>query len=99
MPESHKDAVECVRDLIHMIGGHSALMPQSARLYGDAGVPDLYCMVNGRAFWVEVKVGKDKLSLEQAAFKILSDTCTVPVVVGRAGDVADFLGLTGKEPT
>lgn len=72
---------------------------QSGKVRGDKGLPDVFCIVpvgamaEPRAFWVEVKVGRDKLSPEQIDFKRVSEAAGIPVVVGRVGDVADFLGL------
>lgn len=32
------------------------------------GIPDIYCIINGRVFWIECKVGKADLSPMQTSF-------------------------------
>lgn len=44
-------------------------------------------------FWVEVKVGDDKLSPGQKEFKRRADACHRIVIVGTAVDVAKYLGM------
>lgn len=48
------------------------------------------------AFWVEVKVGKDRLRPAQSVFKGLAEQAGGVVIVGTAADVVAFLGLEGK---
>jgi len=93
---SHKQAVTEIRRYIAAIGGYSWLLPQSQRLYGSKGLPDMYCIVANRAFWIEIKVGKDKLRPAQAAFKLAAEKAGVPVVVGRAADVVDKMEEWGR---
>lgn len=94
MGRPHNQAIEAVREFVDMLpGGHCYVLSQSGRLHGSAGIPDLYCMVKDTAFWVEVKVGRDKLSPAQAEFKARSGMAGVPVIVGHAKDVIDFLEM------
>lgn len=89
--ETHKGQVQIIRRLIADLGGRCYVTHQVGRVYGSKGLPDMHCIVRGLAFWLEVKVGRDKLSKEQAEFKALSEAAGVPVVVGRACDVVDWL--------
>lgn len=89
--ETHKAQVQIIRGLIADLGGRCYVTHQVGRVYGSAGIPDLHCIFPGFTFWVEVKVGRDKLRPKQAEFKALSETAGVPVVVGRACDVVDWL--------
>ncbi len=92
--DTHKGQVrEVARFVNALAGGCAWTLHQAGKLRGSAGIPDIYCTVGMTAFWVEVKVGRDKLRDSQRAFKLYSDVAGVPVVVGRVGDVADFLGL------
>ena len=92
--DTHKGQVEEVCQFVRMQRDGSAWKThQSGRVQGTAGLPDIFCTVGMRAFWVEVKVGKDRLRDSQREFKCLSGIAGVPVVVGRVGDVADFLEL------
>jgi len=95
---THKQQIEEVRRLIEMVGGRCYVTSQVGRLYGSAGIPDLICFAPARGvqwvFFVEVKVGRDKLSWAQEEFQFQCREAHVPYVVGRVGDVADFLGLT-----
>ena len=95
---THKQQIEEVRRLIETVGGSCKVTGQSQRSFGSAGIPDLICFADVRGkrrhFYVEVKVGRDKLSLPQRAFREQCLRARVPYVVGRVGDVADFLGLT-----
>jgi len=98
---THKKQIQEIRRLIEMVGGRCYVTSQVGRLYGSAGIPDLLCFaeVRGewRVFFVEVKVGRDKLSDAQRAFREECLRARVPYVVGRVGDVADFMGLTQGE--
>lgn len=89
--DTHKGQVHEIRRLVEMLGGRAYVLSQSGRLYGSAGLPDIWCILNGHAFWVEVKVGKDKLKPAQKLFKADSESAGVPVVVGRACDVVDYI--------
>ena len=88
----HKPEMEAVRSLVEMVpGGRCWVLSQSGRLYGSAGIPDVFCVVNGQAFWVEVKVGKDTLSAAQEEFRRVSELADVPVIVGGVQEVLTFL--------
>jgi len=95
---THKKQIQEIRRLIEMVGGRCYVTSQVGRLYGSAGIPDLICFAPARGvqwvFFVEVKVGRDKLSDAQRAFREECLRARMPYVVGTAGDVADFLGLT-----
>jgi hypothetical protein len=98
--DTHKSAIQAVRDLMKMIHGRSWVLHQSGRVQGSPGIPDMYCIApaaSGKrwwAFWVEVKVARDKLSADQVAFLEENKRLGIPVIVGTAGDVADFLGYS-----
>ena len=89
--ETHRGQVTEIRKLINALGGQCWTTHQSGRLAGSAGIPDMCAVVRGLAFWIEVKIGRDKLRPAQAGFKAVWDAAGVPVVVGRACDVADWL--------
>ena len=89
--DTHKGQVAEIRRLVELLGGRCWTLHQVGRLRGSAGLPDMCAVVRGRAFWIEVKVGRDKLRPAQAEFKAAWDAAGVPVVVGRASDVADWL--------
>ena len=92
--DTHKGQVREVARFVNALpAGCAWTLHQTGKLRGSAGIPDIYCVVAGRAFWVEVKVGRDKLRESQREFKLRSDIAGVPVVVGRVGDVADFLDI------
>jgi len=99
MPETHKEVMATAKETVTMLGGFFYTLHQSARVQGSAGLPDAFCFVKKDgllvAFWFEAKTEKDKLRPEQLAFKALCSLATppLPVVVGRAGDITDFLGL------
>ena len=96
MGRAHNKAIEEVRKLIDLLpGGRANVLSQSGRLYGSPGIADVYCTIKGLAFWVEVKTGKDVMSEAQLEFKARSDPTGVPVVVGRAEDVIDWLKSKG----
>ena len=101
MPDTHKAQVQEIRKLLDLAGGECYVCAQSQRLYGSAGIPDLIIFwpdAKGRSHmaFVEVKVGKDKLSPAQKAFRAHCARARKRYIVGRAGDVADALGLTGE---
>ena len=93
--ETHRGQVAEIRKLVDLLRGQCWTTHQSGRLAGSAGIPDMYCVVPVRgsltAFWVEVKVGRDKMRDSQVEFRVWSEDGGVPVVVGRACDVADWL--------
>ena len=94
---THKAAIAAIKELVGKMGGYVYVSHQgyghgrTGALWGTAGIPDLFCMVRGQAFWVEVKVGRDKMRPAQAAFKELSEQHGVPVVVGDVDVVIEFL--------
>lgn len=93
---THKEAVECVRKLINSVGTANVLS-QSQKLFGSAGIPDIYCQVRRdrcpglqgtggfmwTRFWVEVKVGRDNLNSAQTAFIEREEACGGIVIVAR----------------
>ena len=79
---THKSEVQAIRKLIEIYGGAAYLLHQGTRLYGSAGLPDLFCMIDRRAFWIEVKVGRDSLRLAQSAFIEHAQRCGQVVIVG-----------------
>ena len=91
--DDHKHAVAEITKLIRLVRGYVWTLHQSGKVFGSAGIPDMFAVAKGRPFWIEVKVGKDRLRPAQAAFKAVVEAAGMTVVVGRAKDVADFLGL------
>ena len=79
---THKSEVQAIRKLIDIYGGAAYVLHQSSRLHGSAGLPDMFCMLDHRAFWIEVKVGADKLRVAQSAFIEHSHQCGQVVLVG-----------------
>ena len=78
---AHKSEIMAIRRLVEALGGVCNVLHQSGRVRGSAGVPDLYVQMPGavqwampatriRPFglWIEVKVGRDRLSPAQRAF-------------------------------
>lgn len=92
---THKTEVEAIRKLVTALGGRCNVLCQGRRLYGSAGIPDLYCQLprEGMSFWVEVKVGRDRLSDPQAAFARAETDSGGRVLVGGLEDVAAYLGV------
>ena len=66
----HKSTIQAIKKYVAAFGGTVNVLHQSGKLAGSAGIPDLYIQLprHKRAFWFEVKVGKDKLSEAQVAF-------------------------------
>ena len=101
MGTDHSTAIQSVKELATLAGGHAFTMHQVGRVFGDAGIPDM-CVVlranGGRgpwAFaWVEIKVGRDQLRPAQIAFRAVMALAGVRVIVGTAGDVADAFGYS-----
>lgn len=97
MGEAHNNAVQSVREFIGLVHGHAFVLHQGTRLHGSAGISDI-CFVardaagEWRFAWLEVKVGRDKLSPAQVAFRAVMELAGIPVIVGTAGDAAEFLG-------
>ena len=90
---AHKTEVEAIRRAVGYLGGVVNVLSQGHRLRGSAGVPDLYVQLAqdpGRcAFWVEVKVGRDRLSPEQRDFIAREEAAGGSVVVGGLDDVLE----------
>ena len=101
---SHKSALEAVRKLTLLVGGVPYVLHQSGRLRGSAGIPDMYLMFPrwGVTVWFEVKVGKDKLSKAQRAFRDLAYQCGDAMLVGGVAELKPWLNRVaeslGEEP-
>jgi len=95
---SHKATLGAVRKLIKVLGGTCNVTHQVGRVYGTPGIPDLYIQMPDRAFWVEVKVGRDRLTPDQAAFKAREEGRTPAgvVLVGGIEQVFEHLGLDSQ---
>ncbi|MCK4306442.1 MAG: VRR-NUC domain-containing protein [Candidatus Eisenbacteria sp.] len=95
---THKTAIEAIRRLVSALGGVCNVLPQSSRgsLHGSAGISDLYLQMQDQSVWVEVKVGKDKLSPAQVAFIAREHACGGAVLVGDVDTVIEFLGIEGR---
>jgi hypothetical protein len=100
---THKSEIEAIRIALGGAGAVVNVLHQSGRLHGTAGMPDLYiqvppkrttlCGCDGFAFWVEVKVGRDKLRREQVAFAIMESSFPPPhreVVIGGLKETVDY---------
>ncbi len=87
---THKTELALIRKAIGRLGGyvyttHQGPGPGRGRrkgLWGSKGIPDLFCMMWGRSFFVEVKVGRDSLRPEQREFVDVGKAHGVKVVVG-----------------
>jgi hypothetical protein len=98
---NHKQAVEGVRKLVTLKGGKCWVLAQSGRLYGSAGIPDIFCTIKlpkrgwadkvWRSFWVEVKVGRDRQKPAQLEFAEASGSAGIPVIVGTSLEVERYL--------
>jgi len=91
--QSHKSEVQAIRNLVRVLGGSVNVTHQSGRVCGTAGIPDLYIQVAGKKlrFWMEVKVGRDKLRQGQKDFIERERRSGGIVVVGTADDLIRFL--------
>ncbi len=102
----HKTAIEAVRRLVAAMGGTANVLSQVGRLYGTAGLPDLWIQLparygvipNGLRFWVEIKAGRDRLSSAQREFKEREEALGGKVVVGGIDAVIEYLGLETRRP-
>lgn len=96
---THKSEIEAIRKLIQAIGGWCYVLHQVGRLRGSAGIPDIYCHVTAieHRFWVEVKVGRDKLRDAQMEFRFFERACGGSVVVGGVEEVIQHLKAHGME--
>ena len=81
---SHKTEIQAIKRYVELLGGTCNVLHQVGRLCGTAGIPDLYIQLTryGAAFWMEVKVGRDKLRTAQDAFIEREGECGRAVVVG-----------------
>jgi Holliday junction resolvase len=67
--------------------GGSARLPKG-HIIGQQGAPDLNAVKNGRYLGIEIKVGKDRLSIEQDAFHaMLRDKGCLVLVVKSIEDI------------
>ncbi len=105
MTRSHKEEVQGIRQGLAAIGGtvwvtHQGSGPRRAGgrrgLWGSSGIPDLICRWRDKFFFIEVKVGKDRLRPAQAEFIEAARECGVDVVVGGMTDVLAYLGLASR---
>ncbi len=94
---THKSIIESTRKLIIILGGRFYLLHQSGRVYGSAGIPDSYIILEKYAvkFWFEAKMPNDKLRPAQLEFLDAERICGGSVVVGGVGDVLKYLNQHG----
>lgn len=96
----HKDEIQRIREVVADAGGTAYVLHQGTKLQGSAGIPDMCAFYpdpetgQRRFTWIEVKVGRDTPSDEQERFAERCEEAGVEHVTGRAGDVAEHLGLT-----
>jgi len=102
MRTQHKQIIEDARAVMLVAGGQLFVLHQSGRVFGSAGVPDCLWFAPSRfpqasPIWrfgfFEAKSQGDKLRLAQLAFRRLCILADIPYISGRAGDLADHLGL------
>ena len=88
-PRTHKREIEAIRRYVSLVGGVCNVLHQAGRLRGSAGIPDLYLQFPRarRSLWLEVKVGRDKLSPAQKAFLQREEDCGGVVIVGGLEEV------------
>ena len=102
-PRTHKVEVEAIRRAVGLMGGACNVLSQGHRLRGSAGIPDMYVQFPERpyqcAFWVEVKVGKDKLRPAQVAFKAREEQAGGVVIVGDLAVVLEYVENRGSHKT
>ena len=88
---THNAEIERIRKAVRNLGGHLWVLHQSGRLHGSAGIPDLIVALpcrnedhwyTWRTCFLEVKVGKDKLSPAQEQFIRVMRDCGQTVLVG-----------------
>ena len=98
---THKSEVAEVRKTIGKFGGYAYVLHQGygngrtrKGLWGSAGIPDIFIMLWGRAFFHEVKVGRDKLNPAQRGFKELAHSHGTDVVVGDVQDLLKYIDAT-----
>jgi len=103
--DAHKREIAAVVRLVRMLGGEANVLHQVGRVRGSAGVPDLYLQLPrrgpnpARACWLEVKVGRDRLSEAQKAFlRRSADAVGDPVIVGDLETLLQWLDATRKGP-
>lgn len=90
--KTHKREVQAIRELIRLYGGVAYLLHQSSRLHGSAGLPDMFCMLDDHAFWIEVKASpRDYLRTAQSAFIERAHQCGQTVIVGGLDHVKKWI--------
>ena len=89
---SHKSEIQAIKKYVACLGGTVNVLHQSGRLSGSAGIPDIYVQMPRlqRAFWFEVKVGRDKLRPAQEAFIEREATCGRRVIVGNLDTLIQY---------
>ena len=89
---SHKTEIEAIRRYCRLSGAVCNVLAQSARLRGSAGIPDLYVQWPRlrRRLWVEVKVGKDRLSANQRVFGDIERGCGGEMIVGGLDELIEW---------
>lgn len=106
---SHATELQAVRKLIGALGGacyktgQRAMRTETGHWYiaQSPGIPDLYVhwvapgYAPERAFWVEVKVGPDKLRPAQVEFKRREEAAGGVVLVGGVTEVIGYLNARG----
>ena len=97
---THATEIAAIRKLIGRLNGYAYVLHQGAGggkaykgLCGTPGIPDMFVMQGGHSFFVEVKVGKDRLRVSQQEFIERGKRHGVDVVVGDLDAVIEFLGL------
>lgn len=110
---SDKTANDLTRAVVRWFGlhGHFATRLQSTGTYRDdlsryvpsqqrKGLPDVFAVVDGRAVFVEIKVGKDRLSDDQKEAIALLRAAGAAVYVAATfqGFYEWFPSLSNKEP-
>ena len=107
--QTHKTEIEAIRNTLEAIGAEVFVLHQSGRLFGSAGIPDLYIRFGHRSMakrpfrlWWEVKVGRDRLRDAQTRFidGELAD-CENDAVHAGWGDLAALIALVNpllKQP-
>ena len=96
---SHKTEIQAIRKYVACFGGTVNVLHQSGKLRGSAGIPDLYIQIPRfkKAFWFEVKVGRDKLSPAQEAFIEREDACGAKVYVGDLDTLIELRSLPTRK--
>lgn len=91
---THKTEIEAIRKLVESFGGACYVTHQSGRLHGSAGVPDLILFSRDCMTFFEVKVGKDKLSVDQSHFAWRCEGAYIDHLVGGLAEAEAWIVLT-----